>query len=127
MTSTLSKLADKNFVVGFLLPALLAAVAMTLIFPDLGILDSLRQKGWNDKTLADFAYLGLAVYSLALGFMISNYIMYRLLEGYLPPYLGWRVFEKSIGGEHVAWLPNTGTFEESGIMLPLFSGTRHRR
>ena len=42
MLSTLPKLADKNFVTSFFLPALLASMAAAWTFPDVAALTSLR-------------------------------------------------------------------------------------
>lgn len=88
MLSNLPKLLDRNFVLGFFLPALLFGVTVLLLLWDYdfahSMLDSLLAK---DVTTA--AYGAAAVWLVAVLLLLLNYWSYRLLEGYLPP-LSWR-------------------------------------
>lgn len=86
MFGSLPKLLDKNFVIGFFLPALLAVYGTAWAFPNLSILDPIRNLSATGKTLNDFVYLGLIVGVLAILMMTGNHLLYRLLEGYLPPF-----------------------------------------
>jgi hypothetical protein len=88
MLSSLSKLADRNFVVGFFLPALLALVASAWAFPGVEALAPLRTLSATGKSLTDLVYLALVVWAAALVLAMANHTLYRLLEGYLPP-MSW--------------------------------------
>lgn len=84
MLSSVAKLADKTFVIGFLLPALLAASAGIKVFGCPTWFDALC----NTKPESPFeslTYLALGVWFLAVLLLAVNYMAYRLLEGYLPP------------------------------------------
>jgi hypothetical protein len=85
MISTLPKLADRNFVVGFLLPALLAVTAAAWVFPEFSALAPLRTPSISDKQLSDLAYVVLTMWLAGVLLMAANHTMYRMLEGYLPP------------------------------------------
>lgn len=88
MISSVSSLFDKNFVIGFLLPALVATVAAAFAFPELDILKPLTNLQLKDKDFGDLTYLVLGVSVFALLLMAGNYAIYRALEGYTPP-LRW--------------------------------------
>jgi hypothetical protein len=87
MLSSVSKLADKAFVMGFLLPALLAVFTAVNVFhcpPWFHELCTPSEK----NPFADLTYIALVVWFLAVLLLAVNYWAYRLLEGYLPP-LSW--------------------------------------
>jgi hypothetical protein len=86
MLGSLPKLLDKNFVVGFFLPALLVVFAVAWAFPDWSLLEPLRGLAASEKKLTDLTYLGLLVWVLAILLMTGNHLLYRLLEGYVPPF-----------------------------------------
>ncbi|HKO09243.1 MAG TPA: hypothetical protein VJ487_16160 [Alphaproteobacteria bacterium] len=79
------KLLDRNFVIGFFLPALLAVFGAAWAFPNLSLLDPVRNLSAGEKSLGDLTYLGLAIWVLAVLLMTSNRLLYGMLEGYLPP------------------------------------------
>ena len=84
MFASLPNFADKNFIIGFYLPALLALlVASWIVFPQA---DSFAVLGSGD--LGKFAYLLSGAFILAIVLMTTNHLQYRVLEGYLPP-LSW--------------------------------------
>jgi hypothetical protein len=85
MLGGLPKILDKNFVVGFFLPALLAILAAAWAFPSLGMLAPVRSLSAGDKPVGDLIYLVLAVFVLAIFLMTVNNTQYKMLEGYLPP------------------------------------------
>jgi len=85
MLGNLPKLLDKNFVLGFYLPALLAVFVVAWAFPGLSILDPVRQLAASERKLDDLAYLGLLIWVAAILLMTGNHLLYRLLEGYVPP------------------------------------------
>jgi len=84
MLSSVSKLVDKAFVVGFLLPALLA------VFTALNVLHC---PSWfselctvkPDDPFGNLTYVALVVWTVAVLLLSLNFYAYRLLEGYLPP------------------------------------------
>ena len=85
MLSSLPKLFDRNFVIGFFLPALLALLATAWTFPQLSILEPLRTLAASDKKLSDVLYIALIVWVLAILLLTTNNFQYRLLEGYYVP------------------------------------------
>jgi hypothetical protein len=84
MLSTLSKLADRNFVLGFFIPTLLFSLASILLFLDAPPVDT-----WlgdlTSKDLGKAAYLLLAVWVVAVAMTMANQPLYRFLEGYTFP------------------------------------------
>lgn len=90
MFSTFPKLADRNFVLSFLLPALLAFFAAAWAFPDVAAFRPLRSLTASDNQLSELAYLTFGVWLIAVLLMTANYTLFRLLEGYLPP-VSWFV------------------------------------
>lgn len=91
MLSSLPKLLDKNFVIGFFLPALLGLMLVAWTFTPLPILEPLRNIAASDKKLTDLTYIILIVSLLAIALLTSNNLQYRMLEGYVPP-LSWCIF-----------------------------------
>jgi hypothetical protein len=85
MLGSLPKLFDKNFVIGFYLPTLLALIGTAWAFPGLTVLDPVRSLAVSEKKLGDLTYLAVVVWVVSILLMSVNYIQYRLLEGYLPP------------------------------------------
>ena len=85
MLSSLTKLADKNFVIGFFLPALLAIFAAAFVFTKVPALIPINQAFSSEKSLADLAWVVLGTWVLAVLLMTANHMLYRLLQGYLPP------------------------------------------
>src|SRR5947209_18807847 len=83
MFSSLTKLADKNFVIGFLLPALLGSLLLGWLAPK-SILGEWAQH-LGEKPPTEYAYLALVIYLSSLFLMTANYTLYRLIEEYLPP------------------------------------------
>lgn len=87
MLATLPKLADRSFIIGFLLPSLLFALVLLLQFNDYAGAGPML-KGMLDEDVAGAVLFGIAVWVLGLVMMVLNLWLYRMLEGYLPP-LGW--------------------------------------
>jgi hypothetical protein len=88
MLSFLPKLADRTFVVSFLLPTFLASFATAWAFPDIAALELLRSPTLSDKQLSGLVFLVVGVWLTAVFLMTTNYALFRLLEGYLPP-ISW--------------------------------------
>jgi hypothetical protein len=83
--ASLPKLADKNFVIGFLLPVLIAGFAGVLLFRDTQPIQAIYSIVLEEKTLSDLTVAVLGVWSAAVVLVLFNYQIYRLLEGYSGP------------------------------------------
>jgi hypothetical protein len=88
MLSSLPKLADRSFILGFFLPTLLFAVVLLVLFRDQRL-----PKEWldamADKELKSAVYLLLVVWAFAVVLFILNDWLYRFLEGYAFPFPDW--------------------------------------
>ena len=84
MESTLSKLADKNFVVGFFLPALLFFAALKATYPCPDWAATICSAVSNDlfKNLTVYA---IVIWVVAVLLVAANYSLYRFFEGYHLP------------------------------------------
>jgi hypothetical protein len=92
MFSSLPKLADKTFIIAFLVPTIAFLLALGAAFPGLISLRAPSEQGDGAKALADAASTlvdaSLTVAGLwlcALGLMLVNRPLYRMLEGYFGP------------------------------------------
>jgi hypothetical protein len=90
MFASLPKLADKNFVIGFLLPVLLAGVASVFLFRDTGPGQAVLKAFFVEKTLSDLTLVIVGVWSVSVLLVLFNYHIYRFLEGYEGPLRHWR-------------------------------------
>ena len=126
MLAGLPKLFEKNFVIGFLLPTILAMIAFAWLLPDLALLEPLRSLEAGDKALSDLTYLVLAVYGIAILLMMTNTAQYRLLEGYLPPLSLWRAGRRRHRLRRQALAAELGRLEERSA-AGLLSQTETRR
>jgi hypothetical protein len=85
MLSSLPKLADKAFILGFFVPTLLFVTAVTALFPEQdwakGFLSAATEKDGWDK----FAYFILMVWVLSIFLMMFNLVELQILEGYRWP------------------------------------------
>jgi hypothetical protein len=85
MLSSLPKLADKAFILGFFLPVLLFLAACLVLFLDVEwakeILTPANEKG----TLENLVVIILLVWAIAVLMLLLNRFQYRILEGYLWP------------------------------------------
>jgi hypothetical protein len=85
MLSTLPKLADKAFVIGFLIPSVLFFAAVVFLFSDTRWAGSLLD-GFHDKgNLRTLVYAVIAVAGLAFLTLLFNQLFYRIIEGYEWP------------------------------------------
>jgi hypothetical protein len=88
MFSSLPKLADRNFVVGFLLPTLVAAVAGVLLFRGTRVIDLIYQDLFDQKSLTNLTTVVLGVWTAATLLVLLNNSLYRVLEGTWDPSTG---------------------------------------
>ena len=84
MFSGLQKLFDKNFAVGFFLPALMATFLGAWIFDSWSLLAPLRDLAASDKKLTDLTYIALLIWVVAVLLVTSNTFQYRLLGDGAP-------------------------------------------
>jgi hypothetical protein len=88
MISILPKLADRNFIVGFFLPTLLAAVAMVVLLNDFPAIHRIFNALIIEKKWEESVAFTLAVWVFSVFLMVLNYHFYRIAEGYTVP-LAW--------------------------------------
>jgi hypothetical protein len=86
MLSALPKLADRIFVIGFFLPALLFALALLALFSDVSPLQEVLSSVAEKKNLENLVYFALAVWVLSVLLLMVNHLQYRVLEGYAWPF-----------------------------------------
>jgi hypothetical protein len=84
MLSNLPKLADRTFVIGCFLPALLFAVVLLRLFGDVAICNAIW-KGLKEKEAGDAIFFLLAVWTGGVMLSTVNHEIYRTLEGYRWP------------------------------------------
>src|SRR6185369_14460844 len=85
MLSTLPKLAEKAFILGFFLPTLLFVLALAGLYAESPwakkLLDVASTKdGWDS-----LAYFAVAVWGLSVLLMMANHSQFQILEGYRWP------------------------------------------
>ena len=88
MFSSLPKLADRTFVVGYLLPTLLFVCALAALFADQPLVQGLifgETQGW-DKIFG----LVIAIWAAAVFLQFVNTYLIKFLEGYESPIKNWR-------------------------------------
>src|SRR5690349_24794687 len=86
MLASLPKLADKNFVLGFLLPTLLGVIAGLALFQDSAYISSIYKAIFEEKSFSSLTMLVLAIWTLAVILLTVNHSLYRILEGYSGPF-----------------------------------------
>lgn len=96
MYSTLSKVADRSFIIGFFLPALLGSLAVLALFGHtVPLLGDMSNRISSAKSLADLTYFVVGVWSVSILLQALCYPFYRILEGYWPP-LSWLPFARNL-------------------------------
>jgi hypothetical protein len=85
MLSTLPKLADKTFIIGFFLPTLLFAVAGLGLFSDFSIVREFLDDASKSEIAGRLVFLLLGLWSLSILMMVANHHLYQVLEGYRWP------------------------------------------
>jgi hypothetical protein len=88
----LSKLADKNFVIGFLLPVLIVSVAAAGLFRDTATIGFIYAAILKENSFTGLTVVVLAIWSAATLLMVWNHAIYQALEGYIGPFKreSWR-------------------------------------
>jgi hypothetical protein len=85
MLSTLPKLADKAFIVGFFLPTILFFTALFYLFSDSQWTSEFLNAIKDSSNLEKVVYVSLIVWCLSIGIMIANNVLYKIVEGYYWP------------------------------------------
>lgn len=86
MLSSLPKLADKAFILGFVLPVLMFTLAALALFLDLPQVQAWATAAMERDALEKVVYLVLGIWAFAVFMLIINDILYKVLEGYLWPF-----------------------------------------
>ncbi len=92
MMSLLPKLADKNFILSCVVPSLLFGVILTTLFPSTIPVTIWTTENAGD-TIGGAIYTIIAIWLFAVLLGSFNYLIYRALEGYIPP-LKWLYCKK---------------------------------
>jgi hypothetical protein len=82
----LNKLADRDFVVGFVLPVLLFCAAIAFLFRDTTVVGSIYSALIDLKSFTSLTMLVLVIWTLATLLMAWDTTIYRVLEGYVGPF-----------------------------------------
>jgi hypothetical protein len=92
MLSSVPKLVDKNFVVGFIIPVLLGAVGILALLRDLEPFRSVYDSMAKADDFPKLTIVILLLWTAAIVLMIMNNALYRMLEGYVGPFnrRAWR-------------------------------------
>jgi hypothetical protein len=108
MFASLPKIADKAFVIAFLVPTLAFGLALAFGFPELSLLDPIRKAVGSQKSIADVTVAVVAVWFCALALFLANRPIYRAMEGYFGPLANedmrtrqrrlWRAAERQLDG-----------------------------
>jgi hypothetical protein len=85
MLSTIPKLADKTFIIGYLFPTTAFLVALLFLLSDISPFSSVNDLIQSDKNFDKVIYLGLLVWGLSIILMILNHSLYQIIEGYTWP------------------------------------------
>lgn len=85
MFSTLPKVADKAFIIAFLLPMLAFALAAELAFRPWPETEALAKALWADKDITQLALLAGTLWLAAMALMMTNRLIHRFLSGYVWP------------------------------------------
>ena len=89
MLSSLPKLADRNFIIGFFVPTLLTALVILWLFRDVEAVRLVYESVWKEKKWEEITIFALGVWVFAMLLMLLNHQIYRMTEGYMGP-LAWR-------------------------------------
>ena len=86
MLTSITKIVDKSFVVGFVVPVLLAAVGILAMLRDLESIKPLYADLVQTKNFSNLTIIALLLWAAAILLLILNHHLYRVLEGYSGPF-----------------------------------------
>jgi hypothetical protein len=81
MLSTLPKLADKSFILGFFLPSLLFITALLALFVDIPWVKKSLDAATDTGSLEKLVVFIIAIWTLAVLMLLVNRVQYQILEG----------------------------------------------
>ena len=93
MTSTLATLGDRNFIIAFLLPVSVAALAFLGVFHDLPHVGGWWEVIKQADKFASLTLLVLALWGAAVLLSVFNITLFRILEGYTGLF-AWDCFKE---------------------------------
>jgi hypothetical protein len=95
---SLTKLADKAFVIGFLLPTLIATIAFLYLFNDVEPFHSAYNAALSIKGFTELTIAAVVMWTLASLLLIWNEWLYQFLEGYVGPFKNksWQLKAKTV-------------------------------
>jgi len=85
MLSTIPKLADKAFIIGFLLPVILFLAALLFLFSDLACVSDILKLMTEAGNIEKIVYISLLVWGLSTVMMMLDHLLYQVVEGYRWP------------------------------------------
>jgi hypothetical protein len=85
MLTTIPRLADKAFIIGYLLPTGVFLIAITILFSDVAFFSAVNSLIQSDRSFDKILYLGLALWGASIILMIANHNIYQFVEGYTWP------------------------------------------
>jgi hypothetical protein len=85
MLSTIPKLADKAFIIGYLFPVLSFFAALLLLSPEIRPMSDIIDLITNGKSIDKLIYLSLIVWGMSIFMLSLNQLLYKFLEGYTWP------------------------------------------
>jgi hypothetical protein len=103
MLSTLPKLADKTFIVGFFLPALLFAAAGLVMFSDFPFVREFFKAALGMEATWRFVFLLLGLWSLSVLMSLINHYQYQVLEGYRWPIRNFNILRRRERNRFDTW------------------------
>ena len=95
MLSTLPKLADKEFILGFFLPSLLFVLGCAVIFIDVPWVKEVLVITADAQPFEKLLVFIISIWSLAVLMLLLNYAQYQILEGIRWPISQLRGFKLS--------------------------------
>jgi ABC-type Fe3+ transport system permease subunit len=86
MLTSVTKIVDKSFVVGFVVPVLLAAVGILATLRDLDSIKPFYGEIVQTSSFSNLTIIALLLWAVAILLLILNHHLYRVLEGYSGPF-----------------------------------------
>ena len=105
MISSLSNLADRNFVIGFLLPVIIATLTAAGVFQTVWPLSLVWSALGSSEGFEKLTIAALAMWSSAVLLMTINHPFYQFMEGYWGPFDFFKTFgdrQRAVFDAHVA-------------------------
>jgi hypothetical protein len=89
MLSTIPKLADKSFILGFVLPVFLVVLVGLWLFSDVPPIDTLLNVASHGDSLEKLVSVVISIWTLSILMLTFNHAQFQILEGYRWPLSRW--------------------------------------